>query len=244
MAILAGAVAVSAQQPDDQAKKPRMRGVMRWSGPKGNWAPYLSETERKQLRALASESVKDARQDWLAMAKARRDLRNIYRSYSIDETAYRAAAESLSKAQYSLLRSHLDSQIRIRQVLSRSSFDSLRDTLAGKLKSLPGIGGGLDNRGSRPGWGGHRPGHSPDPSRHVLGRIASNARLLGGIYMKYDLDAKAAESLINKIHQDQVALTRQHHRQQQARRSQMTQEQFQKSLKSAPEQPVEAAPNF
>ncbi len=245
LAVLACACAQA--DPPTRPGGPPERGRMHWGGKPGNWAPSLTDSERQQLKAMAMDTVRQTGKCLADIAKGRRSLRELYRSYKIDEGAYRSASEALDRAQYSLLKSNLDSQKKIRQILSRKSFDSLRDIL-GRFKGMPGMEGGFRGRDRLSGkWGAPKqPAQSEfhTATKPILDRIAANAKLLFGVYSKYDLDVKAAEDLIRKIHKDQMALTRLNHKQQQSLRSQLTEDQFNHGLRNPPAQSNERSLDF
>ena len=201
----------------------------------------ISDGQRDQLKALASNTRDRTGRERDAMRRARMELFEIYSKYDIDERKARAARDKVSAAQLSLLNIHLDNEIALRNVFNADQFRSFGDLMKKRfhnpemlvlsapedalLDRLPDKAMLTDLGIEKDDQKRLKPNPQGTKAIRDLGR---DTDLLLDLYSSYTLDSAAARKLIDGIHQEQIALlTAQDHRQKDIR-DVLSEDQFQK----------------
>jgi len=187
----------------------------------------ISQGQKDQLKALAANTRDRTGRERDAMRRARMDLLLVYSSFNIDEHKAKAARESVSAAQMSLLNIHLDNEIALRNVLNSDQFQAFRDLMKRRMRNpemlvlAPPEEDVLDrlpNKAMLDSLGVSADAQkqllpSPEGFKAIQGLRRSSAQMLD-LCSAYTLDSTAARKLIDNIHQDQMSLlAAQHHRQ-------------------------------
>jgi len=208
-----------------------------WAGPVD-----VSPAQRDQLKELASETREKTRQVRDEVVRARTDLFQTYRSYDLDERKAKAAIERVGKSQLALLNLHLDNQIALRRILNESQFSEFCRKMSrhsggaeagmfsphkeGPLEGLPDKDM-LEAIGATPDQGRRiRQFGDSGERKTIIDKLRRDSRQIIELYSRYDLDVAAARKLIDSIHQSQMDLAAANHKSQQALRSVLTEQQF------------------
>jgi len=202
----------------------------------------VTPAQKDQLKALALETREKTMRVRDELRRARQELFQVYRVYELDERKARAAIDRISKSQLALLNLHLDNQLDLRRVLTEAQFTGFCQRMSrrfghGEAGMLHfGDEGPLDRLpdkdllqavGATPEQGGRlvRLGGLREKGR-VIEKLRRDSRQMIDLYSRYDLDTPAARKLIDSIHQGQSDLAAANHKAQQALRSVLTQQQF------------------
>lgn len=203
--------------------------------------PGLRAGQKDQLKALAAETRERMDRARDELRRAHMDLAVVFGSYQLDLRKAKAAQERLSKAQFDLLKAHLDNQLQIRRVMNADQFEQFTSMMRQRMQGgPPGKFRHMDESG---------PDFFPDGKllrslnldddqirrlKSVMGpdrrksieKLESDTRQLIQMYERYDLDATAARKLIDSVHSTQISLAALHLKSQQTLRSVLTQAQF------------------
>lgn len=204
----------------------------------------ITPTQREKLKSVAFNMRQKTQRIRDELIKARIELLRAYQSWDLDERKVKDTISRISKAQLALLNLHLENQFELRCILSASQFDEL-------ARQVVRQGG----RGPR---GFHHPheegpwdmppdrmvleaaGVSAEQARKILRlydsprkrelieRLRRYTGQLISLYSKFDLDRATARSLVEKIHDCQLELLNLSRERQEALRSILTRDQFEK----------------
>jgi Spy/CpxP family protein refolding chaperone len=241
------AIPVCAQNPP-----PRMRP------PDLNLSPEQQQKLRAHMRDTREKTESIRRDMWAARA----DLWRQFRSYHLDEKAAINAAKKINGCHLRLLNAYLESQVKLRSILSKDQFQKLSRA----------VGGDGDKDRPRQGFGG-RP-RMPEPEDERLGDVShlnlsssqqekirklyeenrrtmedlfkkqmADFRTLESLYLDYNLDQKRAKQLIKHINDIHMKIQEASIRQQIELRKILTEEQF-NALKPKVRPPIEGMPGF
>lgn len=202
----------------------------------------LSSSDKEQLKALMAEARTKVRAKRSDLLSARRDLAKVYGRYLLEDRKAKAARGRIADLQLDLLNLHLENQIAIRKVLTPAQFDALVRSFKerkaarrfpGPSQEIEGTFEAIPKRAVLQAAGITREQAKQIRSMGVLrGRrerikkIIEDTDQLKALYSKYDLDISDAKKLIDRIHQNQLALSEINYRRHRAMRSVLTEEQF------------------
>lgn len=201
----------------------------------------LSDSQKEQLKALASNTRDRTGRERDALGRARKDLFEVYSQYDIDEHKAKAARDKVSAAQLCLLNVHLDNEIALRDIFNADQFERFRSIMKRRVHhpemlvlsppeeaafdrfpdkdTLTKLGVSADDQKKL----------KPNPQRiKAIRDLQRDSNALLDLYSKYTLDSDAAHKLINAIHREQTLLLMAQHRKQQAIRDVLKEDQFQK----------------
>lgn len=203
----------------------------------------LSPEKREQMKSLAMDMRKGTMRERDELMRARWALFQVYLNYDLDDRKAKAAQEKIDRAQRDLLSAYLNHQLAIRRILNRDEFESFWSRIGAKGGG-PMMAGQWYEEGSLDHLLGRIPpdrlGLPPDRltaikndqlgprRRRVMEDLKRDTRKLIELYSSYDLDAGAARKLIDSIHDNQRELAALNHKRQQALRSVLTREQFER----------------
>ena len=179
--------------------------------------------QKQQLKGLALETRRKSMVERDRIVRARTQLHRAYRKYDLDERKVRTSPRQIREAQRNLLNTHLDNQVRIREILNEAQFrkfvemskrarrpgmavmpppgDALMDRIPDRkmLKSL-----GL----SRKQLGDASSLQGPGPRKaRVIDKLKQDSRKMLQMYSQYRLDTASARRLVDSIHKSQVELS-------------------------------------
>jgi Spy/CpxP family protein refolding chaperone len=199
----------------------------------------ISESQKDQLKALASSTRERTSRERDALRRARAELVQVYSSYDLDEHKAKAAQDKISAAQLNLLNIHLDNEIALRDILTSDQFQAFRklmkrhmrdprmlvlappeDAILDKLpdkQMLDSLGIPAEQR--------KRLEPASGNTRAIQGLRDSTKQLLE-LYSNFDLDSDAARKLIGSIHRRQAYLLMLQHYRQKAIRQVFSEDQF------------------
>lgn len=212
----------------------------------------ISDSQKNQLKALASNTRDRTGRERDAMRRARRDLFDVYSNYSIDERRAKVARNKVSAAQLCLLNIHLDNEIALRSILNADQFQKFKDMMKKRLHHpemlilSPPEDAAFDRLPSRNmltamgvGKDDQKKLRLSPKSLKAIRNLGRDSNQLLDLYSKYTLDADAARKIIDRIHDEQTSLLTAQHRRQQVMRDVLSQYQFQmlsnEALKQIPE---------
>ena len=201
----------------------------------------ISESQRDQLKALASNTRDRTGREREALRRARMELLKAYSTYDIDEGKVKTACDKIAAAQLSLLNIHLDNEIALRDILTADQFKAFREMMRRHMRDpqmlvlAPPEEAVLDRLPDKqmldslgiPAGKRKRLDATFKNTKAIEGLRASTKQLLD-MYSNYDLDSAAARKLIDRIHRTQsYLLMLQRFRQREIRRA-LTEDQFKK----------------
>lgn len=202
----------------------------------------VSEGQKDQLKALASNTRDRTGRERDAMRRARMELLRVYSTYNIDDHKAKVARDRVSAAQLNLLNIHLDNEIALRNVLNADQFQQFRNMMKRRMREpqmlvlappeedildrLPGKAM-LDSLGV-----------SQDQQKllkpsnpKLIQDLRDQSKQMLDLYASFSLDSAAARKLIHSIHHKQMDLLAIQHRRQQTIRQVLSQDQFQRLQK-------------
>ena len=94
----------------------------------------ISESQKDQLKALASNTRDRTSREREALRQARIELMKTYSTDKLDWRRLRATWEKISSAQLSLLNIHLDNEVAIRNILKEEQFKALRSMMKKRMR--------------------------------------------------------------------------------------------------------------
>lgn len=206
-----------------------------------DFKPDISETQRDQLKALASNTRDRVGREREALRRARMELLKAYSTYALDENKVKAACDKIGAAQLSLLNIHLDNEIALRDILTEDQFKAFREMMRRHMRDpqmlllVPPEEAVLDRLPDKkmldslgiPAAKRKRLDTTFKNTKAIEG-LRTSAKQLLDMYSNYDLDSTAARKLIDRIHRTQsYLLMLQRFRQQEIRRV-LTEDQFKK----------------
>lgn len=198
----------------------------------------VSDSQKDQLKNLATNTRQRTIRERESMRRARHDLLQVYSRYTIDERKAKIAEGQIGASQLNLLNIHLDNETALRNLLTADQFKQFRSMMKRQM-------------------GNARPLVIAPPEEDILDKLPdkqmldslgvseanqkrlqpSNARLITDLrgssrqllerYAEYSLDTANCKKLISNIHAKQVELLNFQHRRQHAIRQVLTPDQFQ-----------------
>lgn len=199
----------------------------------------ISDSQRDQLKALASNTRDRIGREREALRRARMELLKAYSTYDIDEGKVKAACARIDAAQLSLLNIHLDNEIALRDILTEDQFKAFREMMRRRMRDpqmlvmAPPEEAVLDRLPDKqmldslgiPAEKRKRLDPTFKNTKAIEGLRTASKQLLD-MYSNYDLDSTAARKLIDRIHRTQsYLLMLQRLRQREIRRV-LTEDQF------------------
>ncbi len=178
----------------------------------------LSNDQKSRLKAIAIDARNRIGAERKTLMQERQTLHECYRNYNLDQYRAKKAINSITTAQNNLLHIHLDTQIKIRDVLNQQQFDEFRIRV-GRGFGVVGThnDAAMDRIPERQII--NNLNISPDQKNSLLNskfyternrivnKMRKNIRSLLGIYNSYLLDINQAKDTIRKIHSDQRELS-------------------------------------
>ncbi len=202
--------------------------------------PGLSPGQQSQLKSMAEETRKETERARGDISRARRELAQVYAVYELDDEKASTLLRRINAAQQTLLDTHFESQIALRNILSQDQFEAMRKRMGrgGKHQSPEdsALGPSVDERRFR-GLGIEREhmnrlAKSRSEEATTLERLRRESQKLLTAYSEYDLDESEAKRLITSIHSEQVRLSLMSKSRQQTIRNSLTREQFERFVRS------------
>ena len=200
----------------------------------------ISESQKDQLKALASNTRDRTGRERDALRRARGELLQAYSNYDLDEHKARAARDKVSAAQLNLLNIHLDNEIALRDILTSDQFQAFRNLMKRRMRDpqmlvlSPPEDAILDKLPDKqmldllgiPAEQRKRLEPASGNIKAIQGLRDSSKQLLD-LYAAFDLDSAAARKLIGSIHRRQAYLLMLQHYRQKAIRQILSESQFQ-----------------
>jgi Spy/CpxP family protein refolding chaperone len=200
----------------------------------------ISESQKDQLKALASNTRDRTGRERETLRQARTDLLKAYSTYDIDDHKVKAACDKIGAAQLSLLNVHLDNEIALRGIFTEDQFKAFREMMKKRMRDpqmlvlappeeavlerLPDKQM-LDSLGVPPE---KRKRLDITKNSMAINGLRDTTKQLLDMYSTYSLDSAAARKLIESMHHKQTYLLMlQSHRQQEIRHV-LTVDQFKK----------------
>lgn len=201
----------------------------------------ISDSQRDQLKALASNTRDRTAREREALRTARAAMLKAYSSYKYDWDKIKSARDKIGSAQLSLLDIHLDNEIALRNILKEDQFKSFREMLKKHLRErevrmiVPREADILVRVPNKqmldtlnvPSDKQKQLETAGDCTKAVEELKQASEKLLG-MYAGYSLDASTARKQIAVVHQKQVTLLWKQHFRQKSLRKILTEEQFNK----------------
>lgn len=202
----------------------------------------LSDSQKDQLKALASNTRDRTGRERDALRRARRELFEVYSNYGIDERRAKVAQDKVSAAQLSLLNIHLDNEIALRDIFNADQFQRFKSFLKKRVHhpemmvlSPPEVAAfdrlqdkdmlnslGVDKDDQK------KLRQQNPQSAKAIRKMERDSNQLLELYSKYSLDSDDARQIIDRIHDEQSSLLIAQHRRQQVIRDVLSQYQFQR----------------
>jgi len=221
----------------------------------------LSPEQQQKLREHARETREKTEVIRRDMWAARSELWRQFRSYHLDEKAARNAAKKINSCHLRLLNSYLESQVGLRNILTKDQFQKLSRAVGGRDRDRPRQG--FEGRPRMPEPGGESLGDvshlnlSPAQQEKIRKLYEENSRVmedlmkkqmddfraLESLYLNYNLDQKRAKQLIKHLNDIHMKIQEASIKRQIEIRKILIEEQF-NALKPKVRPPVEGMPGF
>ncbi|MBI2842165.1 MAG: periplasmic heavy metal sensor [Armatimonadetes bacterium] len=205
----------------------------------------LDPAQREKLQKHFRESrgrLMDAR---MQLRDARMELYRRLGEYDLDERGMQEDIRGINSLQLRLLHGNLESQLRLREILTKEQFDDLRDAVGepGMHREdawmWPGDGARLRGNVDRLGLSAEQREQiarlwrsSRASSEGLIGKLRSESEALQRTYLDYDLDPKQARAQIERLNDTQLNLLKATVSRQMGLRRILTEEQFESLSKT------------
>jgi Spy/CpxP family protein refolding chaperone len=204
----------------------------------------LTPDQRDKLRKHMGDTgakVAAIRSD---MRDARMDMYRQLQNYQVDQRRLQESIRRINALQIKMLNAHLESQMRLRDILTKDQFQSLTQAIGGRGASRDGSGFFFGDQGM--GGDVKRLGLSPDQqekikklwdaSRSTMSalrdKLKFDSRNLEKLYLDYDLDPKVAKQRIDKLGDTELQVLKATVARQLQLRNILTEDQFQELAKT------------
>lgn len=206
----------------------------------------LSPGQRDKLQKHIRGAQGKFHENRMELRDARLDLYRQFREYRLDDRRLQNSIRKINDLQLRLLKANLDNQMKLRNILTREQFESLREAVEdrdtdwedGRVWPGDGPGGGDADRLGLSAEQRNRIEKlwksSRESASSLGGRLRADTESLQRRYLDYELNPKQAASRIDGLSDTQLALLKATVARQVELRKILTERQFEALSKSVP----------